>query len=303
MLLLIGITGSTAVTAVLFVTTGQFARAQTLAAIAGTFGTLILVGITGAYAYGTHRLVQQNRQERHRPIVIKLVGRGIDTILDILSSDGNAFDKRATPTSTPPLPDLKKRTIHDRFIRDLRRRDADLVNQFDEYVAIRRDYIREWVILKNEIRSHLRDKFEFSGGAKPVTGFVKTLISDEFEPDDIQLQNEEDLLSEFIDREATSLTYYILQNSPRPNPAADRYESVSTSQLAGYLFDRHREEFLEIRNDREFADRIETLYEYEKEMKALRAGLVDGLEEIRTAYVREYDLFESELPPSDRGVK
>lgn len=297
------VTGSTAIGAILFLIDGRFARAGVLAGVASAFATLLLVGLTAAYAYSTQRLVKQNQQERHRPFIRELVGRGIDTILDILNSDEDAFNETSTPTATPPIPDLNHREVSDHFKQDLRRQDPNLVNQFDKYESVRRKYVKEMIILKNEIRSYLRNEFVFSNASRTIEEFVETLVPKEFEQDDIEVRGEGDSLSKFIEREATALSYDILRNSARPNPDVDRGESVTTAQLAGYLFDSHREEFIEIRQKPDFEDRIETLFGYRDEMKTLRDGLIDDFGDTRNSYIQEYDLLETELPPPDQGPK
>ena len=153
------VTGALVLGTVILLTKGQFDQAGTLAGVASAFATILLVLITATYAVSTHQLVRQNQIDRHRNTVISIVGRGFDTINDIIDTDASKFDQEPVITDEPSLPDLKRRNIPDKVIQDITRQNQSLGERYAEYRSLRQEYRTEWHNLKERIEENLESDF------------------------------------------------------------------------------------------------------------------------------------------------
>lgn len=287
-LLAVGVLGLVAATAM----TAAFDRletARTLATIAGALAVVVLTAVTGWYASRTERYVSEAQTLRRRPYVKRIVAVGLDRVLQWLEDCQQQWDVTDPPAGMPVYPEIDDVTVAEDVVADISREHPDLVSDVSEYLTASREYRAEWQALHADLSQLIRTRFALEDQPESIDVVIGERYAHLDAGDDVDPSMAPDA---FIRANAELFARFVLTN---PEPSAPEPPVLDVEEYAELLFDAYRTEFVNLRGVEAVAEQVELVHRLREDLSDDAEELFQRLQDVRSEYVAEYDIMETEL--------
>lgn len=287
---------ATGIATIYFTFDGKPMLASHAANITAGLSSILLVGITAAYAFSTHRMVRENRIERLRPHIITLINKGVNIMIETLDEDTNKFDDYKEEDDISSLCRLDRTDLEADILNDIRRNNSDVADSWVAYNESKEVYREKWEKAYDQLEKKIEEEFiEMIQSASYLD-----LLPDDFEEEILTTDMRNSELHKYVETNISFLVDYVLEVPSKPdfNRIRANKHLFNRETLLRIIFHKYNGYFIQIREGEKLQDTIKDMENQLELLKKDGHNNLEMAESLREELMKDYDIMEIELNSS-----